>query len=92
MGRSWPSFYHEECDRVEFVEPDDDGKYNATGLQDYLDRQKDYVERCWGCNDCDYQFNNIEQPDGDVRSFHFLECKSIITFFYFLRRLQSLIF
>jgi hypothetical protein len=85
IGRSWPSFYHKECNPVVFgfAERDDDGKYNATGLKDYLDNQKDYVQSCWGCTDCDYQFN-IEQPGGDVRSFHFLECKSIIVFYYFL--------
>jgi len=86
MGRSWPSFYHEECNLIDPAESDDDGKYNATGIQDFLDRQKDYVESCWACTDCDYQFN-IEQDDGDSRSFHFLECKSIISLLYFFQSL-----
>jgi hypothetical protein len=80
MGRSWPSFYHEECNDIDFASLDDDGKYNASGIQEFLDRKKDYVKRCWACTDCDYQFN-IEQADGNVRSFHFLECKSILAFF-----------
>jgi hypothetical protein len=87
MGRSWPSFYREECDPNSLASSSgDDGKYNAIDIQDFLDRQKDSVERCWGCTDCDYQFN-IEQADGDSRSFHFLECKSIISLFYFFQSL-----
>jgi hypothetical protein len=81
MGRSWPSFYHEECNSIDFPDSNDDGKYNATILQDYLNDQKDIVESCWACTNCDYQFN-IKQPDGDMRSFHFLECKLIISSFY----------
>jgi hypothetical protein len=82
MGRSWPSFYHEKCDSIDIEQPDDDGKYSGADIQEYLDGRKDDVERCWGCTDCDYQFNDFEQPDGeDPRSFHFLECKSIIVFF-----------
>jgi hypothetical protein len=84
MGRSWPSFYHEECDAVPLQNPYGE-KYTAADIQEYLDEQKDFVARCWGCTDCGYQFNDWEQPDGeDPRSFHFLECKSIIVFYYFL--------
>jgi hypothetical protein len=89
MGRSWPSFYHEECDPIGFPDPDDeDGKYNEAILQDYLNDQKDNVESCWACTNCDYQFN-IEQPDGDMRSFHFLECKLIKSFIYLKKRYFS---
>ena len=79
MGRSQPSFYHEECvtSRDALFEYDDDGKVTAAGLQIYLDGLKEYVSSCWGCTDCDFHFDNIDQPDGSVRTFHFLECKLI---------------
>ena len=80
MGRSEPSFYHEECvtSRDALFEYDDDGKVTAAGLQIYLDGLKEYVASCWGCGDCGFQYDNVVQPDGTVRSFHFLECKSMV--------------
>ena len=79
MGRSQPSFNHEECVvSGEGLDPDEDGKMTAAGLQIYLDGLKKYVSSCWGCTDCDFHFDNIDQPDGSVRTFHFLECKLIV--------------
>jgi len=69
-----PSFYHEECVASrDGLDPGEDGKINATGLQIYLDGLKEYVASCWGCSDCGFQYDNVDQPDGTVRSFHFLE-------------------
>ena len=86
MGRSFPSFYHDECKQqdADLVLNDGD-EYNATLLQSFLDDQKDIQASCWGCTDCDYNFNNVKQPDGGTRSFHFLECKSVPNYCFYPR-------
>lgn len=95
MGRSEPSFYHEECvsSRArDGLETDEDGKLYAANLQIYLDGLKEYVASCWGCSDCDFQYDNVDQPDGTVRSFHFLECKSMVVRNYLFCCIRVLVY
>lgn len=93
MGRSHPSFYHEECVASrDGLDPGEDGKINATGLQIYLDGLKEYVASCWGCSDCGFQYDNVDQPDGTVRSFHFLECKSMVVRNYLFCCIRVLVY
>lgn len=53
-------------------EDSSDGKLTSSDIQEYLDDQKEYVKSCWTTPN--FNFENIEQPNGSMRSFHFLEC------------------
>ena len=72
MGRSEPSFVHEEC---EYADGLIEFEWTESGIQDVLDLQKEVVRNCWSCEDCGFIFE-MEQEDGQTRTFHFLECMS----------------
>lgn len=86
MGRSWPSFIHEECSPNEFAQDENGTLYVATegftlsnsnftneeGIKNHLEAVKSTVESCWTCETCDFMLE-AGQDDGNVTSFHFLE-------------------
>lgn len=92
MGRSWPTFMHEECT----FGTDQDGNLiipinnpsNETSIREYLGFKKQQVQTCWTCKDCDFNFNAVRKSDGAIIPVHFLECKSkCIIFHIFVCRL-----
>ena len=85
MGRSWPSFAHEECSVYSFeeingtlsqIDPPEFsvgfGMSNVDDVKLLLEPFKRRVFNCWACEDCDF-FLNATQSDGSIKTFHFLE-------------------
>ena len=88
MGRSQPTFAHEECSLNRFIRDEsgsiieitnreeDDAWLSATGLEDEelikLQLQT-YKTRVLECWSVDEFQMNATQPDGSVRDFHFLD-------------------
>ena len=66
MGRSFPSFAHEECSL--FPNGNVPSEFEQTNYGDEesvrlrLQPYKNRVQTCWTCTTCDYLFENIEQP------------------------------
>jgi pimeloyl-ACP methyl ester carboxylesterase len=76
MGRSYPSFAHEECSLDTYQTEE-----SSSSIVDFskvesiiasLQPRKDRVWGCWSCSACGFQMNET-QSDGTVRTFHFLE-------------------
>jgi hypothetical protein len=74
MGRSEPSFVHEEC-ASGFDLPGNGLTYTEDEIQLFLDNKKEVVESCWSCKDCGFHFN-ATKADNTVLSLNFLECTS----------------
>jgi pimeloyl-ACP methyl ester carboxylesterase len=74
MGRSYPSFAHDECSLDTYTTIDlfsvDFTKVESIVAS--LQPRKDRVWGCWSCSDCGFQMSET-QSDGTVRTFHFLE-------------------
>jgi pimeloyl-ACP methyl ester carboxylesterase len=85
MGRSWPSWAHEE--RVTGATRDEAGKLvvNPEGIEGFatdppdpedirrfLQARKQHVAKCWTCDKCDF-YLSAEQADGTTKTYHFLE-------------------
>ena len=73
MGRSDPSFVHEECADNAFKSPENGVTYTEDEIQQFLDKKKKIVESCWSCQDCGFFFE-ATKADNTVLSLHFLEC------------------
>lgn len=61
----------------------DGNKYTEEYIRVYLDVRKQFVQSCWTTPE--FNLGTIEQPDGSMRQFHFLECT------YNVAMLQSLL-
>ncbi|CAB9527917.1 Secreted [Seminavis robusta] len=88
MGRSWPSFIHEECSLNTFeraengtiigtVKPPEfdafeGAEFTEENIKAALPPYRRTVRDCWTCTRCDFQLN-ATQADGNVTNFHFLE-------------------
>jgi pimeloyl-ACP methyl ester carboxylesterase len=77
MGRSTPSFAHEECayagvNGAGVNAPFEMDPANATSIRLSLDKTKDRVFSCWTCDKCGFNLN-ATQKDGTVKQFHFLQ-------------------
>lgn len=76
LGRSWPSFMHDECtfgrdDDGDFIDPPKNPSDSAL-IKTFLQMYKERVFSCWACDACDFQLN-ATQKDGSVKTYHFLE-------------------
>jgi pimeloyl-ACP methyl ester carboxylesterase len=74
MGRSYPSFAHEECS-LDTYQTEERNRVDYSKVESIiasLQPRKDRVWGCWSCSDCGFQMKET-QSDGTVRTFHFLE-------------------
>lgn len=80
MGRSEPSLIQDECT----FGKKEDGNYTSPfnklnpsdpdSIETYLEAVKGRVSSCFTCKDCGFNLKQ-KQEDGEIREFHFLECK-----------------
>jgi len=85
MGRSYPSFAHDECFLGDVVRNETGALVSATSADSTLDQTnsssiRSYLQvvkrrsfECWGCTTCGFEFKDIAQPDGTNKTFHFLK-------------------
>ncbi|CAB9510457.1 Secreted [Seminavis robusta] len=86
VGRSWPSFVHEECSRYGYLkdgngtiigtvappEFETDGALTEENIKAMLPAYQRTMRDCWTCTRCDFHLD-ATQADGSVKNFHFLE-------------------
>uniref|UniRef100_A0A7S2A9B8 AB hydrolase-1 domain-containing protein n=1 Tax=Trieres chinensis TaxID=1514140 RepID=A0A7S2A9B8_TRICV len=84
MGRSWPSFAHEECtygvvrnqdgilvrDPAKYIDAWTADPTDEDSIREYLLNQKLRLASCWTCESCDFMLNAV---DGSNKTYHFLD-------------------